>query len=69
MTSSILKRIGRGVGCALVLAVALAASPARAETVAVSGKSYFVDTRKPIVALSNPVRLNTTAVGMYILVR
>ena len=56
-------------GCALVLAVALAASPARAETVAVSGKSYFVDTRKPIVALSNSIRLSTTAVGMYILVR
>ena len=69
MTISTPGRIGSGVGCALVLAVALTASLARAETVAVFAKSYFVDPRKPVVALSNPVRLNTTAVGMYILVR
>ena len=69
MASSILKRIGCGVGAALFLVVALTAGTARAGTVATSGKSYFIDTRQPIVGMSTSSRLNTTAVGMYIIVR
>ena len=69
MASSILKRIGCGAGGALFLVVALTACTARAGTVATSEKSYFIDTRKPIVGMSTSSRLNTTAVGMYIIVR
>ena len=69
MASSILKCVGTGVGAALFLVVALTACTARAGTVALSGKSYLIDTRKPIVGMSESARLNTTAVGMYIIVR
>ena len=69
MANSIFKWIGNGVGAALVLVVALAACTALAGTVATSEKSYFIDTRKPIVGMSASIRLNTTAVGMYIIVR
>ena len=69
MAIAVLKRVGGGVGAALFLVVALTACTARAGTVALSGKSYFIDTRKPIVGMSDSARLNTTAVGMYIIVR
>ena len=69
MTSSILKRIGSGVGAALFLVVALTACTARAGTVATSEKSYFIDTRKPIVGMSTSSRLNTYHHGTLLIVR
>ena len=67
--NSILHGNRRGARVVLALACATMAYAALAVVSAMSEKSYFLDTRCPIVALSDSARLNTTAVGMFILVR
>jgi len=54
--------------CALVFAL-LAGTVLARVAVATSEKSYFIDTRQPIVALSDSARLTTFSGGVFIFVR
>ena len=61
----------KGVQIALMLVFAMAACTALARMLAQgqSEKSYFIDTRCPVVGMSESVGLETTPSGMFIIVR
>lgn len=48
---------------------ALAAAGGGAAAVCLSEKSYYIDTRHPIVALSDSMGLDTNPGGSYIIIR
>jgi len=69
MMNATLGKYGSGVRTVLMLVFALAAWALPAGRTALSEKSYFIDTRRPVVALSEAGRLDTNRAGVFIMIR
>jgi len=67
--TGILQESGGGAKVALALMAAIAACTLLAGLTAISEKSYFIDTRRPVVAMSAAGGLDTNPGESFILVR
>lgn len=62
-------KLSAGAKAVLMLMFAVTACSVLAKVVGTSAKSYFLDTRCPIVALSVSCELDTTPSGMCVIIR